>query len=134
MGWLRAAVGAALIIAPGLPMRLGDEPPSGASLLLMRTIGIRDLVLGIGTVAAVRSGSAAEARRWTSAGLASDSLDTALSLVSVRSIGTRDSLAAAGLALSFAVGDVVSRRRLVAGGATPVGASSPTQPDTAEFS
>jgi len=46
MGWLRAGVGVALMAAPGAPMRLtGREAPGGVGLLLMRTIGIRDLVL-----------------------------------------------------------------------------------------
>jgi hypothetical protein len=113
MGWLRAAVGVALIAAPGVPMRFaGNEEPSGASLLLMRTIGVRDLVLGLGTVAASRSGAGDDARRWTDATLASDGLDTVLGLVSARSIGRRDALAAAGLALSFVCGDLVARRAL----------------------
>jgi hypothetical protein len=68
MGWLRAAVGIALIVAPGAPMRLtGRQEPAGADLLLMRTIGIRDLVLGLGTVAAARSDDVRDVRRWTAA-------------------------------------------------------------------
>ena len=64
MGWLRAAVGVALIAAPGVPIRLaGREQPTGASRLLMRTIGIRNLVLGLGTVAAARSGEVADVQR-----------------------------------------------------------------------
>ena len=121
MGWLRAAVGVALIVAPGAPMRLsGREQPTGASLLLMRTIGIRDLVLGLGAVAAARSD--ADAGRWNSAALASDSLDTVVSLASVRSIGTRDGLAAAALALTFVCGDLQARRTAAA--ALSVGASA----------
>jgi hypothetical protein len=112
MGWLRAAVGVALIAAPEVPMRIsGREEPTGASVLLMRTIGIRDLVLGLGTVAAARSGEVREARRWTAAALASDSLDVAASLASFRSIGQRDALSAAALALAFVCGDLRSRRR-----------------------
>ena len=112
MGWLRAAVGVALIAAPGTPMRLsGREEPTSASLLLMRTIGIRDLVLGLGTVAAARSDDVQDVRRWTSSTLASDSLDVALSLASFRSIGKRDSCAAAMLALAFVGGDLRARRR-----------------------
>jgi hypothetical protein len=112
MGWLRAAVGVALVAAPRVPMRIsGREEPTGASVLLMRTIGIRDLVLGLGAVAAARSGDAREARRWTAAALASDSLDVAASLASVRSIGPRDALGAAALALAFVGGDLQSRRR-----------------------
>ncbi len=111
MGWLRAAVGVGLVVAPGAPMRLsGREQPTGASLLLMRTIGIRDLVLGLGTVAAARSDAAGDVGRWHSAALASDSLDTIVSLVSFRSIGKRDAWAAAALAFSFVCGDLQARR------------------------
>jgi hypothetical protein len=111
MGWLRTAVGVALIAAPGVPMRLaGQDQPTGASMLLMRTIGIRDLVLGAGTVAAARSGEMADVRRWTTSALASDSLDVAASLTSMRSIGKRDSAGAALLALIFVAGDLYARR------------------------
>jgi len=111
MGWLRTAVGIALIVAPGAPMRLaGTESPTGTSLLLMRTIGIRDLVLGLGAVSAARTGDGSEARRWTTVTLASDSLDTVVSLAALRSIGRRDSWLAAGLAFGFACGDVQALR------------------------
>jgi hypothetical protein len=83
-------------------------------MLLMRTIGIRDLVLGLGTVAAARSGDVRDARRWTTAALASDSLDSAASLAGFRSIGKRDSLGAAVLALAFVCGDLQARRRIPA--------------------
>jgi hypothetical protein len=109
MGWLRSAVGAGMIIAPGRFLRLSNrEAPSGVSVLLLRTIGIRDLVLGIGTVTAARRGSDDDLGRWTSAGLASDSLDVVASLVSGRSIGRRESAGAAGAALVFAIGDLVA--------------------------
>jgi hypothetical protein len=112
MGWLRAAVGVALIAAPAAPMRLsGREEPTGASVLLMRTIGIRDLVLGLGTVAAARSDDAGDVRRWTASALASDSLDVAISMASSRSIGKRDSWAAALLASVFVCGDIEAWRR-----------------------
>ena len=111
MGWLRTSVGIALIAAPGVPMRLaGTESPTGAALLLMRTIGIRDLVLGLGAVSAARSGDGDDARRWTKATLASDALDTVVSLAAIRSIGRRDSWFAAGLAVGFACGDIQSLR------------------------
>jgi hypothetical protein len=114
MGWIRAAVGAALIVAPGPPLRLSRrDPPTSASRLLLRTIGIRDLALGLGTVAASRSGEASDARRWTTMALASDSLDVAASLASIRSIGKRDALAAAVLAAVFAVKDIYVLRSLL---------------------
>ena len=112
MGWLRTAVGIALIAAPGVPMRLaGQKDPAGADILLMRTIGIRDLVLGSGTVAAARSDDVRDVRRWTATALASDSLDVAASLASFRSIGKRDAWGAAILALAFVCGDLEALRR-----------------------
>ena len=115
MGWLRAAVGLALIAAPGAPMRLaGQQESAGADLLLMRTIGIRDLVLGLGTVAAARSDDMTDLRRWTATALASDSLDVAASLASFRSIGKRDSWSAAVLALTFVCGDLQALRHVPA--------------------
>jgi hypothetical protein len=111
MGWLRTSVGIALMVAPGAPMRLaGTESPTGAALLLMRTIGVRDLVLGLGTVSAARSGDQSDARRWLKTTLASDALDTIVSLAAVRSIGRRDSLFAAALALGFVCGDLEALR------------------------
>jgi hypothetical protein len=88
----------------------GNERPTGASLLLMRTIGIRDLVLGLGTVVAARSDDGADVGRWNSAALASDSLDTVVSMASFRSIGRRDAWAAAVLAFAFVCGDLHARR------------------------
>lgn len=112
MGWLRTAVGVALILAPAVPMRMaGGDEPSGSSVLLMRTIGIRDLVLGLGTVNAARSGNSDDVGRWIRATLASDSIDTVTSLASRRSIGTRDSMAAGALAFVFVLGDLAAQRQ-----------------------
>lgn len=111
MGWLRTTVGVALVAAPGAPMRLaGTQSPTGTALLLMRTIGIRDLVLGLGTVRAAQSADQSDANRWMKATLASDVLDTVVSLAAMRSIGRRDSLFAAGLALAFVCGDLQALR------------------------
>ena len=68
--------------------------PTAAEVLLIRTIGIRDLALGLGTVAAARSGDEGDIRRWLAAGLASDSLDAAASVASLPAIGKRDSCGA----------------------------------------
>jgi hypothetical protein len=112
MGWLRTSVGVALIVAPGASMRLaGGEPPTGADLLLMRTIGIRDLVLGLGTLASHISGGPEDARRWLAATTASDALDTVAGLVAGRAIGRRDSVFAAGLAFAFVCGDLMALSR-----------------------
>jgi hypothetical protein len=99
------------MVAPGVPMRLArTESPTAAALLLMRTIGIRDVALGLGTVSAARSNDQSGARRWVKATLASDALDTVVSLAALRSIGRRDSLFAAALALAFVCGDLQALR------------------------
>jgi uncharacterized membrane protein HdeD (DUF308 family) len=88
-------------------MRLaGTDSPTGTALLLMRTIGIRDLVLGLGTVAAAQSADESDVRRWTLATLASDTLDTVVSLAAMRAIGRRDAVFAAALAFGFACADI----------------------------
>jgi len=111
MGWLRFAVGVALALSPRVPLRLAKREPEAAELLLMRTIGIRDLVLGLGTVAAARADAEISARRWALAGLASDSLDTVASLASARSLGKRDAYGAAALSLAFVGADIQALRR-----------------------
>jgi hypothetical protein len=113
MGWLRAAVGVTLIAAPGPFLDLSRrEPSTGAARLLLRTIGIRDLVLGLGTVAASRSDDARDVRRWTAVTLASDSLDVVASVASRRSIGTLNSMAAAALAVVAVSGDIQAVRSI----------------------
>jgi hypothetical protein len=113
MGWARAAVGAGMVVAPGAFLRLsGREAPTPVSVLLMRTIGIRDVVLGAGTVGAARRGSDDDLLAWNLAGLGSDSIDVAASLAAGRSIGRAESVGAAGAALVFVVGDLAACRGL----------------------
>ncbi len=106
MGWLRAGVGVAMIVAPAAILRVSDrERSTGTSALLLRTIGIRDLALGMGVVAAAWSSDEGDLRRWTLMALVSDSCDVTASLVAGRAIGIRDSMAAAGLAVLAVLGD-----------------------------
>ena len=113
MGLLRCTVGAVLFVAPGRFLRLSSrEAPTGAAILLLRTIGIRDLVLGTGTVLAARHGSEDDLRRWTTIGAASDSLDVVTSVASFRAIGKRESVGATLAAGVFAIGDLLALRSL----------------------
>jgi hypothetical protein len=113
MGRLRFAVGASLVLAPEKFLRLSSrEPPTGAAVLLLRTIGIRDLVLGAGTVRAARKGSEDDLRRWTAVGAASDSLDVVASVASRRAIGNLESLGATLAAAVFVLGDFLAFRTL----------------------
>ena len=107
MGWLRLGVGVVLIAVPGPFLRMTDEErATGTSVLLLRTIGIRDLVLGVGTVVAARRGGAGDARRWTVVGLASDALDVVASVAARRSVGPAAATGAALAAATFVAGDI----------------------------
>jgi hypothetical protein len=68
---------------------------SGTETLLMRTVGIRDLVIGSGACAALAGGAGVQFRRWASMGLLSDSADVVAGLASSRSLpDTRSALIA----------------------------------------
>ena len=102
MGVLRAAVGVALLAAPKAIGRNDDA----TSALLMRTIGVRDLVLGVG--AATASGAAAV--HWGKAVLASDSIDVIVGTAAIPKVGIRGGLTAALLPVPFALADVWALR------------------------
>lgn len=123
MGWARVSVGAVLMAIPRLVLGIsGREESTATEVLLLRTIGIRDVVIGAGVVAAARSGDVDELHRWTRTALVSDSLDVAASVAASRSIGTRDAAAAALTAVLAALGDLHVLRGLGA-------AESERQPD-----
>ena len=107
IGCLRAVVGLGLIIAPRAVARaqLGTSS-AGPLILLLRTVGIRDLVLGAGTVAASYGAHDAEVRRWIGAGLVSDALDVVAGAASVSAVGTAGGLTAAALPLPFILCDL----------------------------
>ena len=87
---IRVCVGVAMIVAPG---RFFNQA-SGTETLLMRTIGIRDVVIGTGACVAC-AGGGGELRRWASMGLLSDSADMIAGLTSGRSLpDTRSALIA----------------------------------------
>jgi hypothetical protein len=100
IGWLRVAVGVALGAAPGrLVTGSTGEGPPGSMLLLARTVGIRDLVIGAGTISALRSGETRDLRRWAVVGLTSDVLDALAGIASVRLLGRRRAFVATGVTL-----------------------------------
>jgi hypothetical protein len=120
MGWLRVGIGAAMVAAPTTILAVaGREEPAPTAVLLLRTIGIRDVAIGLGVVSAARSGRGADLLRWTRIALLSDSLDVAASVAARRSIGTRDAAAAALLGLLAALGDAYVLRSMRAGAVEP---------------
>ena len=92
---LRCAVGAGLLAFPAMATG-GDD----GRAVLVRTIGIRDVVTGAGTLAALQRDRQA-ARLWTQAGLLSDVADVLLALASYRELGARGTLVAAAAPLPF---------------------------------
>ena len=90
VAWLRIATGVVLSIAPRSVLRLqATDEPSGSLVLMTRTVGIRDLVVGIGSLAALRSGSNGDLRRWVRVGLLSDVLDALAGAFGARLVGKR---------------------------------------------
>ena len=91
-------IGAGLALG-GMPrpfLRLEEPIAPGSSMtLLMRTVGIRDLAIGLGTMHTVRAGTRDDIARWVGAGLVSDALDVAAGLAAVRTMGMRGVLSAA---------------------------------------
>jgi hypothetical protein len=86
----RVAVGAVMILAPSRIF----SPGSGTETLLMRTIGIRDVVLGSGACAAWARGEEGELQRWATVGLVSDGADFVTGLRSKPLVGAKSALIA----------------------------------------
>jgi hypothetical protein len=107
IGWLRIAVGVVLGAAPRSFLRATTEgEPPGSLILFTRTVGIRDLAMGAGTLAALQTGTPDDVRRWIAAGLTSDTLDLAASLVSAPLVGKRGALIATAVTLPVVAADV----------------------------
>lgn len=97
-------MGAGLLAAPA--MATGGDT---GRTVLVRTIGIRDLVVGAGALAALRRDAPA-ARLWVQSGLVSDVADVLLALSSYRQLGARGTLIAAAAPLPFIAAVSCNRR------------------------
>jgi hypothetical protein len=110
IAWVRVAVGVVMIAAPRLVLRMAAGEVSGSMILLTRTIGIRDVALGAGALAALNSGgdadTRAEAQRWVVAGLVSDALDTLAGATSARLVGRRSAILATTIATPMVAADL----------------------------
>ncbi|MGA3149155.1 MAG: hypothetical protein ABSF33_17025 [Acidimicrobiales bacterium] len=86
----RVAVGLAAVTAPTLMARpwIGDASAGTASRLLARTMGGRDLALGIGALRAL-SVSDQEARPWVALGGTADAVDALATAIAFRSLPRR---------------------------------------------
>src|SRR5262249_10082297 len=91
------------------------SPRSGTETLLMRTIGIRDVVIGSGACAAWARGEEGELRRWASMGMVSDGADVFTGIRSAPLVGARGAAIATLSPVPFLAAEVLglarSRRR-----------------------
>jgi hypothetical protein len=85
MGVGRAALGLGFILMPRLLGKLwvGDEAETGGSKLLIRAVGVRDLVLGVGILASLQGRGA---RTWVQAAALSDAVDVTAAAIAGDSI------------------------------------------------
>jgi len=113
VGLVRLCAGFALGGAPRSFLQWERDIPEGSSMvLLMRTVGIRDLALGFGTAHAAVSGSTRDVGRWIGAGLLSDALDVGAGLASARTTGVRGVISAL-IAAPVVAADVWALAQLV---------------------
>jgi len=111
----RAAFGAVLTVRTTslLRMLVRDADPTGSLFLFARTVGIRDLVLGVGTLLASFDKENADGlRRWTQVSLASDAMDTVSGVLSARHVGVIGSIQATTASIPFVAGGWWALRRL----------------------
>ena len=86
---VRLAAGIALAGKPEAFLRFEPQVLGTSMPLLLRTVGIRDLAIGVGTFAAAASLSDGDLGRWLAAGLASDVLDVGAGVAGARTAGLR---------------------------------------------
>ncbi|MDQ3784996.1 MAG: hypothetical protein M3360_09000 [Actinomycetota bacterium] len=112
LGWTRVGVGAAFLFAPAKTSKLwmGQNVDSVYTRMAGRTLGARDMALGVGLLTAMRRGS--PARGWLEAGVLADSVDTFNAGVGLRRLPKIRSL----LFVAAAAGSVAAGRRLTSSG------------------
>src|SRR3954469_13981984 len=78
LGRSRAVVGLVLIFLPGLAGRLWLGDHSSRTRALLRMVGVRDLILGVGALTSVKEGT--QDAEWIGMGAIADAVDGAVTL------------------------------------------------------
>ena len=112
IAWGRVGIGIGAVITPSLVLRpwvgeVGDDVPAR---MLARTMGGRDLVLGLGTLRAL-SVSDAEGRPWVALGGVADAVDAVAGIVAFGHLPRRTRWGILALTLGAAV---ISARAAIA--------------------
>ncbi len=90
IAWGRISIGCTALVAPVPVTRpwVGDAAESGAAKLLARTMGGRDLALGVGTLRALGV-SDAEGRPWVALGGVADTVDLLATVIAFSQLPRR---------------------------------------------
>ncbi len=117
IAWGRVAIGCTAVVAPVVVARpwIGDAATSAEGRLLARTMGGRDLAIGIGTLRALGR-SDAEARPWVALGGTADAVDTLATVVAFGALPRRSRWGILALTVGAAL---VSTRAAIALDAAP---------------
>jgi hypothetical protein len=110
MALARIALGASFVLAPGMALRAWpgrDEARGPVDRLLARSVGVRDVALGVGTLLAVEHD--APVRGWLEASMLADAGDAAAIVLGFRHLPRMRAVTM----LGASVGAVVAGRRLV---------------------
>jgi hypothetical protein len=104
IAWGRVGIGIAAVTTPSLVLRplVGDVGDDVPARMLTRTMGGRDLVLGLGTLRAL-SVSDAEGRSWVALSGVADTVDAVASIVAFSHLRRRTRLGVLALTLGAAV-------------------------------
>lgn len=106
----RIAYGALCMLAPRSAFGPAGKRAEPQMAWLGRAFGVRDVVLGAGTLAAVSAG--ADPARWTAVSAAADGLDIANALVHRKELGAAGVVGTLGLAVPATVAGVWAARGL----------------------
>ena len=109
----RVAIGAALLVAPAAVTRgwTGSDGATTGGRLLGRSLGARDLVLGIGVLRGLERGDTG-ARHWVKAAAMCDAVDAVATAASLRHLPRRSATAVVALAAGAAVAGFVAADNL----------------------
>lgn len=107
----RVLYGAALMSVPRTAMGPAGRDVEGPMVWMGRTLGVRDLVLGVGTLVAL-AGDPVAATRWVQVGALADGLDIANAVVFRRELETAGLVGVALLAVPATLGGLWAARHL----------------------
>ena len=109
----RVAIGAALLVVPQLVTRgwTGEVGATPGGKLLGRTLGIRDLALGLGVIGALDRGDPA-ARDWIRASALSDTADAVATVLAYPHLPRRSRFGVLAIAAGAAVAGFVAAEHL----------------------